>query len=166
MRRLPLILLLCAFFAAPAAAQEYRFGVSLNYNQFFAPDGSSTPLILPLQLHGDFPLLPKLALRVNLLPYIVVNEVTADLKFSPLEGNAVSPYVLGGAGVLILFFPFVDAPSSASFIAPLLEIGAGLDIAWSSLYTVFVEARGQMIFRGSIPAYLLMISVGVAWWRA
>jgi hypothetical protein len=165
MKRLPLILLMCVLLSAPAAAQEYRFGISLNYNQLFAPSGSSGALILPFQLHGDFPLLPTLALRVNLLPYIVVNEVTADLKFAPLEGNAISPYVLGGVGVFAVFLPFVDAQSGSSFIAPLLELGLGVDFAWNNLYTVFVEARGQAIFESSSPGYWLMISVGVAWWR-
>lgn len=165
MKRIPLILLFWALLAMPAAAQEYRFGVSLNYNQFLATSGSSAALILPLQLHGDFPLLPSLALRVNLLPYIVINEVTADLKFAPLEGSAISPYVLGGAGVFVLFLPLVDAPSGSSFIAPLIELGLGVDFAWNDVYTVFVEARGQIIFGSANPAYWLMITVGVAWWR-
>ena len=119
------VLTLCAWmFASNTCAQEVRLGFSVGAGfRFFANQRGYDADFIPAlpQINLELQILDSVWLRTQLAPYVLIDELTLDLKYCFFNA-ANTPYVGFGAGLGFYFMAGLS-PIARAFIGYQLDIG-------------------------------------------
>jgi hypothetical protein len=128
-----LILVIAALsFSSLAYAQENRLGFSLGMGFGFSSGTSGTSLYpapaLPTFV-TEIGVTSSLGVRLQLAPFILLDTLTAELKYQFLEaGN--TPYIAVGGGIGLYFM---------AGIAPIVTVSVGYQFDLTATTRLFVE---------------------------
>jgi hypothetical protein len=126
--RIALFILGCCILSSHAQAKEVRLGFSIGAGLRFGGDSPYPVPALP-QVILEVQVLEPLWVRLQIAPYLFINEITLDLRYC-FSNAANTPYIGVGAGIGLYFM---------AGLAPVLHASLGYQFDISNSARFFAE---------------------------